>query len=249
MYRGSRKHVLDWVEQPRFLPELLDLALPVECRVSSGSQWLPMGYRVATEARLDTFGPRALPNSVAWQEIRSWWLQHDRGANTPNWDIALSCDVQGRPGLILVEAKANEPELSDAAKRSELSSSQARRDNHERIGTAIAEARRALEPELPGLCIARDSHYQLSNRIAFAWKLASLGIPTVLIYLGFTGDAGIADVGAPFSDDAHWQRVFEAHLQQVCPSPLVGRSVDGGTASFWLLSRSRAVLEASSPAN
>jgi hypothetical protein len=248
MYRGSRKHILDWVEQPRFLPELLDLALPVECRVSGQSQWLPMGYRMTAEARLDTFGPRALPDNSAWQTIRSWWLQHERGANTPNWDIALSCDVEDRPGLILVEAKANEPELSEAGKGCDASSSQASRDNHARIATAINEARHALEPQLPGICIARDSHYQLSNRIAFAWKLASLGIPTVLIYLGFTADVGITDVGTPFSDDAHWSRIFEAHLRQVCPSPLVGRSVDAGPACFWLLARSRAVLEPSSRA-
>lgn len=30
-----------------------------------------------------------------------------------------------------------------------------------------------------------DSHYQLSNRFAWAWKVASLGVPVVLVPLGF----------------------------------------------------------------
>ena len=36
------------------------------------------------------------------------------------------------------------------------------------------------------VCISHESHYQLANRLAFACKITSLGIPTVLVYLGFT---------------------------------------------------------------
>ena len=66
MYRGSRKHVLDWIEQPSFLPELLLLAEPASPRVSSKSRWMPRSYRQPDEAQLETFGPVCLPDNPLW---------------------------------------------------------------------------------------------------------------------------------------------------------------------------------------
>jgi crotonobetainyl-CoA:carnitine CoA-transferase CaiB-like acyl-CoA transferase len=34
---------------------------------------------------------------------------------------------------------------------------------------------------LPGWSLSVDSHYQICNRFAWAWKIASLGVPVVLI--------------------------------------------------------------------
>lgn len=186
-----------------------------------------------------------MPNQTAWPILRRWWLRHEKGANTPNWDIALSCEVESKPGLILVEAKANELELSDAGKRRDPKASPTSDENHDQIVAAVDEARMALEATHPGISIGCDSHYQFSNRIAFVWKLASLGIPTVLVYLGFTGDEGIRDVGEPFANQAHWQTVFETHVRSVCPRPFAEAPVHAGQAPFWLLVRSRPVLQRS----
>lgn len=246
MVRGSRKHVLDWVEQPTFPPDLIGLASPVTCELTDQSIWMPSGHESPGEARLEVFGPRAMPGHPAWSALASWWLRHHRGANTPNWDVALSCLVEARPGLILVEAKANEPELSEAGKRAVIGSERSR-ENHEQISSAIAGAREALSAQFPTISIDRDRHYQLSNRIAFAWKLATLGIPTVVIYLGFLGDTGVANVGPPFYDDDHWQRTFGSHLAEVCREDICGAGVETSDAKFWLLVRSRPVLEISPP--
>ena len=243
-YRGSRKHILDWVEQPRFLPELLELAAPVECRISPTSRWMPVGYRSPDEARLETFGPVVLPSS-GWSDFSKWWLIHRDHANTPNWDIALSCEIGGRPGLVLVEAKANCPELSTKGKGVTSPSSERSRQNHDRIGLAIAEARAALEGRFPGIGISRDTHYQLSNRIAFAWRLARMGIPTTIVYLGFTGDEGIRDVGEPFRDHAHWNNSLLEYCAGVSPTTMWEAPIDVDGTSFWLLSRSRPILEQS----
>ena len=208
---------------------------------------MPKGAGKAVEARLETFGPLAFPAHPAWKALTAWWLAHPAGANTPNWDLAVSCEVAGSPGLILVEAKANVTELSVAGKLTVRDASERSTSNHERIGEAIAEARSNLAGALPGISISHASHYQLSNRLAFAWKLAALGIPTVLMYLGFTGDEGIRDVGATFENDAHWQRVFGDYLHNVCPSSPLGAPVNAGPARFYVLSRSRPVLESSPP--
>lgn len=243
--RGSRKHVLDWTADPRFIAELFETIAPVHCRLSTTSFWQPRGYGDPAEARLEQFGPRVYPAHGAWNALTGWWLKHSRFANTPNWDIALACEVEDQPGLVLVEAKANVPELNSGGKRGQTKASARSNENHGQIRQAICEARDALAHHLPGICIDRDRHYQLSNRLAFAWKLASLGIPTVLVYLGFLGDEGIRSVGEPFLDDAHWQSTFAAHLAQVCPTAILGVPVDVGPAKFWLLSRSRPVLQQS----
>lgn len=244
--RGSRKHVLDWSSRASFADEVIAMASPVGCALTPSSQWMPKGHSAPREARLEVFGPKAMPGHSAWPSLRTWWLKHAAGANTPNWDIALSCLVEGEPGLILVEAKANEPELSGAGKRAVIGSDRSR-ENHEQISSAIVEAREALSAQFPTIAIDRDRHYQISNRIAFAWKLATLGIPTVLVYLGFLGDTGVANVGPPFYDDDHWQRTFGSHLAEVCRDDICGAGVETSDAKFWLLVRSRPVLEVSPP--
>lgn len=245
--RGSRKHVLDWTSRPEFLVDLLRLLEPVDVRITARSHWMPRGYASPEEARLDSFGPKCLPDlGAVWHDIRAWWLRHEAGANTPNWDIALACEIEGRPGVVLVEAKANVPELGPAGKRREEGASPRSAANHEQIGQAIAEACRELRRIEPAVAISRDRHYQLSNRLAFAWKLASLGVPTVLVYLGFIGDDGITDVGAPFEDSSHWQEEFNRHAAPVAPKALFNRRINCDTAPAWFLVRDRPVIEASS---
>jgi hypothetical protein len=186
-----------------------------------------------------------MPGHPAWPRIRSWWLKHEAGANTPNWDIALSCDVEGNAGLILVEAKANCPELSGAGKRQAEHASADSEENHKQIAAAIEEARSHLAVDYPEIFISAASHYQLSNRVAFAWKLATLGIPVVLMYLGFCGDTGIANIGDPFQDEPHWKRIFQKHVSAVWPGAVYDTPLRTGGAPFWFLARSRPVLGSS----
>lgn len=207
------------------------MVVPTGAVVRAGDTWRPRSRQDPAEARLEKFGPWALPDAIDWRGVRTWWLAHSRGANTPNWDVAASCSVGGRPGIILMEAKANRRELNpggkswfagrsaDAAWAQTERPSLRSRENHARIGAAISEARDALRPRFPELAISRDTHYQLSNRVAFAWRLASLGLPTVLVYLGFTGDEGIRDVGEPFADAGAWADVFAEYAGGFSPPP------------------------------
>lgn len=248
MYRGSRKHVLDWTARPEFTKELMALLPAVPIEIAEGAVWMPRGPQDPAEARLETFGPAWIPSSPIWDCLRKWWLQHESGANTPNWDIAVGCRTEGRPGLVLVEAKANWPELSKSGKSQDKKASKNSRDNHDHIGKAIDEACAGWRKIDWRIAIKRDSHYQLANRLAFTWKLATLGIPVVLIYLGFIGDEGIrADAGAPFSDDQDWKRAFSAYVSGTIPIELFGRRIDFGPTPVWLASISRAVLEQSPP--
>jgi len=239
--------VLDWTTKPQFCVELLRLVQPVDTRISAKSSWMPRGYDATEEARLETFGPTVLPQSNAWSALRSWWLAHERGANTPNWDLAVSCEIEGTPGLVLVEAKANVPELSAAGKLLPSDASDASRDNHARITNAIEEACAALCAIDRRTAIRCGSHYQLANRIAFGWKLASLGIPTIVMYLGFLGDEGIRDAGEPFRDESHWNEVFGEYARACIPRELFERRIDCGPAPVWFIVRSKNIVESSPP--
>jgi hypothetical protein len=244
MHRGSRKHVLDWLESPRFVPEFLQILSPIDVKVVARSSWAPVSHQYPDEARLEEWGPQNFGMHPAWSALSAWWLKKPRRANTPNWDLAMIAEIEGALGLVLVEAKANVREIGSAGK-SGPTGSDGSCANHECIGEAIASARTALQSVCPGIAISRDSNYQLSNRIAFTWKLASLGIPVALIYLGFVGDDGICDVSSPFVDDAHWQSVLREHLQEVGAESLFEKRHQLSGAPFWFLSRSRRVLEIS----
>ena len=109
--------------------------------------------------------------------------------------------------------------------------------------TSVDEMRQALDQLVPSVGISRDSHYQLANRVAYAWKLASLGIPNVLVYLGFIGDVGIDDVGPHFESEDRWQRVFESYTSPVLPYVFVGQALACGPATMQLIVRWRDVIE------
>jgi hypothetical protein len=247
VYRGSRKHVLDWTSQLTFLPEILRLIRPLDVCVTADSLWMPRGYKEPDEATLDESGAALLPGSQVWPTLRKWWLTHERGANTPNWDLALACEIDRQPGLLLVEAKANHPELGAGGKEIDDVASQKSKENHERIRAAIAEACTGLQKFDTHIAISIESHYQLSNRLAFAWKLATLNVPTILLYLGFTGDSGIQNVGQQFANDQSWQDAFTDYSEGLVPAAILEKRLEVGPAPLWILVRSRHVLEQSPP--
>lgn len=176
---------------------------------------IPKGYADPKEMELRDFGPKYVPELIDWSTIRKWWP--DYPAKSPQWDLLITCTIDNRKGLVLVEAKANEAELDWKPKSLQEKASQKSIQNHQQIRKCITEARKSLNENISGVNINLDSHYQLANRIAFAWKLAQCGMPVVLLYLGFLGDTGIADVGPPFRDNNHWQRVMGAYIHGVLP--------------------------------
>lgn len=246
VYRGSRKHILDWTDlkEDAFLSSLNDLLHPTGAVVGPSDRWMPRGYDRPKEAKLHASYATFLSKDLR-RQLSDWWLVHKRGANVPNWDLVATCSIGGQHGLVLVEAKAHENELSPAGKDLRTNASDNSRENHEQIGRAIEEAREALDRIMPGVRISRDSHYQLSNRVAFAWKLASLGVPSILMYLGFIGDEGIEDVGPHFKSETHWRETVWDHMKQVLPSGFVERPIPCGAATMQLIIRSRDVLRPS----
>ncbi|MBZ5702653.1 MAG: hypothetical protein LAN84_12495 [Acidobacteriia bacterium] len=166
------------------------------------------------------------------EEVTRWWLAVRERANTPNWDIASTCTIEEKAGLLLVEAKAHDAELKQDGKPRDKHASVGSKANHEQIGCAIDAASAGLDEAVKGWDLSRDSHYQLANRFAWAWKLASMGVPVVLVYLGFLSAKEVSDLGEPFADCADWTRVVLEYSRNIVPERAWGRDLRVGSITI-----------------
>lgn len=215
--KGSRPRcvLLADGERQTVARRLADLVGDPLVEISSRDFWMPRGKPAgegssrdsspAKEPRLDRDGG-FVPTGVQ-DQLRDWWLAVKREATTPKWDLASTCQVEGKRGLLLVEAKAHTSELDDRG------AGGGNVDNLRSIGTAISEANDALSGITGGdWNLSKDHHYQVANRFAWSWKLASLGIPVVLVYLGFLyADEMRKGKKRPFESQEDWANVVRTH--------------------------------------
>ena len=186
---------------------------------------MPRGFEAIEECQLHQRS-RVLDSELC-DRLAAWWLPKDQLSDrTPNFDIAANCLVEGRPGMLLVEAKAYDKELIRESGGRKVKSSnpkeQSLRDSsHKTIGAAIDEALSGLSVQTGlNFGISRDTCYQLSNRFAWAWKLADSGLPVVLIYLGFLNAEDMARDGQPFRNHDDWERLVRSHSAKVVPEAI-----------------------------
>jgi hypothetical protein len=214
--------------------------------------WMPRGILYPKEAKLgdaDSF-----LSAEHREAVSGWWLAVRKRANTPNWDIASTATIDGIEGLVLVEAKAHSAEIKIDGKpasrelaeaKAETGSVRAGPDNsarnHEHIAAACREASDALTGVLPGWALSIESHYQLCNRFAWSWKLASLGIPVILVYLGFLHAEEMRDQGLPFDSAENWERLVRDHSRGIAPTEIWDHAISVQGTPIRAMIRSREV--------
>jgi hypothetical protein len=229
---GSRMHMLDWLEGGKFIADINGLLQPTELFVPQSGKRMPRGWDSTDEARLGK-GCGALIDDNLNAILLNWWLANPARANVPNWDLACEALYHGdKPAIVLVEAKAYVREFTDGSGGGGAKDG----DNKKRIAEAIEEACVGLSVHAPGVNISANHWYQFSNRIAFAWKLASQGVPTVLIYLGFLGDKGIGTDA--LRDHDHWKKTVLDNTRDVFPASAWEHHIDVAGTPLWLLIRS-----------
>ncbi len=218
-FRGSRFRCLLSTSQPDpAVAEFINSLTPNEVTVTENHQWAPKGFQSPDEAQLAK--TEEFLSDTNREKLKSWWLAKPGSANTPNWDLVSNCVYGEKPGLILVEAKAHVKEFADnrcGAKN---------RENFNRIKEAISEANDAWNAITPGFSLSTDSKYQLSNRFAFAWKVASLGIPVVLIYLGFLKAEDMSKGNTLFNSHSDWDSCVTTGGESCVPNEAWNRTFD-----------------------
>ena len=217
--RGSRPRCVLFTDGERgeVAQRLTELVGLPRVKVSADDRWMPRGKPVKKDdgswdktpsGEVQLHNENCLLPCKIRESLAKWWLAVQ--ATTPNWDVASTCRIDGRQGLILVEAKAHETELTD---RNDCGSGNL--ENINQIGKAISEASHSLQAETKSKWeLSPKGHYQLSNRFAWSWKLATLKIPVVLVYLGFLN---ARDMDSPnttlFRSEQEWQRVLKTYCE------------------------------------
>ena len=196
-------------------------------RVDPKAVCLPRGFEVLTEAQLHR--KTGLLSASTPAVLKAWWLGTASDTRrTPHWDIATTCVIGDREdGVLLVEAKAHSVELikERAGRKVEAPVTNDAQRTHVRIGEAIQEANAALTKEtgVPW-ALVRDRNYQMSNRFAWAWKLAELGTPVILVYLGFLHADEMVDKSPAFQNHAEWQALVRAESEDLFPFEVWNRA-------------------------
>jgi len=213
--RGSRARcvLLTSGSNEEVAGRLSALAAPFATIDPDDDRWMPRGFADPAEAKLGE--ALSLLSSDRREAITCWWLAVRERANTPNWDIASTATIDGAKGLVLVEAKAHAAEIKSVGKINK-----GRTENHARIEAACREASAALNVILPGWALSVERNYQLCNRFAWAWKLASLGVPVVLVYLGFLRAEEMRDQGLPLADSDQWEHLVRRHSESIVPATI-----------------------------
>jgi len=232
--KGSkpRCHLLTSGTKDRVAARLSTLISPWG-EVHPSDSWMPGGFADCEEAQLHT--AERIIDAHTRASLATWWLAvSGPRTTTPNWDIASTCTIGNKPGVLLVEAKAHGAELRNEERGKPLGSEDGKgvsidsRRNHVRIGACIQEASVALagESKLPW-ALSRDWNYQMANRFAWAWKLTELGVPVILVYLGFLGcDEMRKGVGQQaFSCARDWEELVYSHSYHLFPRDVWNREL------------------------
>lgn len=215
-FKGSAEHILNLIDSPKFLASINNILTPFNAVLMDKKTIQPKGRIDYSEYSLQRYInfhklTNTFPNLASFN-FNSWW--NPSGGKAPTWDMISLCKLNGKDALLLVEAKAHVRELDTKGKRVLANQSIGSKQNLINIENRIKEACEDLNSTNNGFNISIKTHYQLSNRLAFSWKLNQLNIPVVLLYIGFTGDTYFKDC---FTDNSHWEQQFKIYLQDVVP--------------------------------
>lgn len=227
MTKGSKFQILQFIDN-KFLDNINELLLEVNAVVENQDSVIPISPIHPKEATLGTYLTKKWGDPKVGASFRNWWIKH--GSRTPQWDLISKCKINGVAGLLLVEAKAHKSEVNgDKGKKHPKEGKSV--ENHKQINEAIQETSNSINKlnADANINLSIESCYQLSNRVACAWWLASHNIPVVLLYLGFLNDNDFKD---KFESDETWQKCFEKHANTVGVQTVINDTIETSQAKF-----------------
>lgn len=222
-HKGSKKHVLDLIDRDDFIYSLNTILQPYDASITDKKTVQPKGIKDVSEYGIQSYinkhklAERFPSLKDENSNLNKWW--NPSGGKAPTWDMISLCQLNGKDALLLVEAKAHIKEFDIKGKRLKEEHSDGSKSNHSNIKDKIKKACSSLNVNCTGFDISIEKHYQLSNRVAFTWKLNQLNVPVVLLYLGFTGDDYFKKDF--FKDYSHWENEFNKYIDGVVPSSFI----------------------------
>ncbi len=232
--KGSKKHILSLIDDKEFIEKMNTLLVGTNTILENKNSIFPKSFDIPNEKTLSTFLRDVWKNKELGNEFTRWWIEF--GSRTPQWDIISKCKINGTDGILLVEAKAHKSEITgDKGKKIENEPKKIKNHNH--IKAAINKANESINElnDSANLKLNIDVCYQLSNRVASTWWLASHNIPVTLIYLGFLNDNYFKD---KFQSDKDWQNCFEKHTKTVGVQTILNNHIKTKNEYFNFISKS-----------
>lgn len=206
-FKGSRYRCLTLTALPNDeLCLILNKLIYPYGNVTAKDRSIPQGFLNSKEAELNKVDDFFLTKNCR-DVLKQWWLKKfNANTRTPVWDLISTCKINNKHGLLLVEAKAHLDELNENDK------CKAGKENYDNIKSELDYINKSAVWKL-----STDSHYQLSNRLAWAWKLTSMGVPVILIYLGFLNAKEM--IGRKiFNSHQQWEDTITKYSTDVLPS-------------------------------
>lgn len=247
--RGSYRHMLDLVSSPNFEQLMNSLLVNTGASVSNPELRCPIGRGNASEwseIDLESYQERMpLPNDAILDS--GWWFPHKTNRNTrPTWDLLCPVSIQGEPGLLMVEGKAHVGEVKIYDAQTEPRDTPRSIANNLSIRLRVSKAHHALNALRIGkFVLSTGSHYQLVNRLAYLSKLSSLGVRTILLYLGWINSPDWQGAD-PFTTEQHWLDTMKQFVKGVVPDDFLEREFrDPSGGSIHMIVRSLAASEVS----
>lgn len=244
--RSSYRHMLDLVSARNFREIVNELLENTGAILADDDRRQPSGRSNKsewTEAEIENYLTRH-PLPCYGGLDRHWWIAFK--GTRPTWDLICHLTFDGRPGLLLVEAKAHFGEMSEKNCKSRVDETKERSvANDLNIRCRLAETNLGMNALGVGnFHLSADHDYQLSNRLAYLHKLAREGVPTVLIYLGWIGSPDW--VRDPFATEGDWEKAMQCHFKRIGPWEFVNQRWQfdsGGSLQMVVRSLSPSCLE------
>lgn len=148
--------------------------------------------------------------------LSKWWPN-----SGPVWDYICKVKLNGKEGLLLLEAKSHKGETKKARKPApdpnRVVDFNKATKNHQGI-------ERNITSEFGKLGGAYKGYYQIANRIAFANKARDvLEKPVLLVFLGFIDDKSFDDY---YKSCEEWKKDMKACLRKLQLDYLLDTSID-----------------------
>ena len=212
----SRKLILKFASSRNYLFTINSLIKKVNARITKEDIRMPNPPFDSNEAddnaiaKLLCLYCGADPDSI-------WWRNILRSYSSQSWDFISTCTIDGKKGILLVEAKAKKGEMKLVAKK---------KKNYD-----FSQPNKELNELIPGVELSNEKCPQLSNHIAHAWAMSKQDMPVILLYLGFCYDHG----RNAFKTPQEYKSSFKKHIRSIGADKLLDLKISDERTSFTFL--------------
>ena len=214
----SRRLLLNFVSSDSYLPTINSFLKIANASISETDSRMPDPPFTKDEADNNSIA-EMLSLYLGNDTESQWWRSTLKKYASQSWDLISTCTIDGKKGLLLVEAKAKKGEIRIFPRR---------KSSYEY--TDVNNEFRQFEPYIN---LSTNKCPQLSRHIVHSWAMAKQDLPVVLLYLCFRFKNG----HRVFKRHFDWKRYLINTARFIGAHRLIDTKtlIDGNRSSFTFL--------------